>query len=309
MCLLFIIAIIMNGSLVGCEGIHEQDVEEHLERLLFYHSNRDTQRLIGDTHQLRIFALDGFAPLINCTPEQLRMFLETTKISPDSRIPNKDGKYMATPLMVAVWQREFTRAQILLDYGAYINAATSDGYTALHLACLYTQFMEASDAPYQRAKWLLEHKAKVNLETFQKRTALHLAIARPWQGVLDRTYKSKWTEAEGKQAKLVQLLIDEGSNLEHQEGVCGYYPIHFAHQSQIITLLIAAKADINAQATNGDTALKLRAEEGDIDCVQLLLDAKANPCIKNKEGKDAIDVARYPKIKELLMRYRADNTK
>jgi ankyrin repeat protein len=48
---------------------------------------------------------------------------------------------------------------------------------------------------------------------------------------------------------------------------------------------------VNAQAKNGATALYQAAIEGQADAVKVLLDAKADPSLKDTKGRSPLDVA------------------
>ena len=58
-------------------------------------------------------------------------------------------------------------------------------------------------------------------------------------------------------------------------------------QLSLLRRLIEAKANVNAQDSDGWTALHLAAGGGDADCSEILLRAGADTTIKNKDGETA----------------------
>ena len=65
------------------------------------------------------------------------------------------------------------------------------------------------------------------------------------------------------------------------------------------TTFIGLGIDINAKTNSQETALSFAVMSGNLDHVQILLQYKANPNIKNKENKTAIDYANlYSKAQE-----------
>ncbi len=73
------------------------------------------------------------------------------------------------------------------------------------------------------------------------------------------------------------------------------------NQAEMVRLLIANDADVNARRKDGCTALMMASEMGQADVVRLLLENGGDPKIKNKRGgQTAIDRAKTPEIKDLL---------
>jgi ankyrin repeat protein len=61
--------------------------------------------------------------------------------------------------------------------------------------------------------------------------------------------------------------------------------------SDIAKGLLERGAEVNAQANNGVTALMIAATHNSAPMIGLLMDAGADPAVKNKQGKTATDVA------------------
>ena len=55
-------------------------------------------------------------------------------------------------------------------------------------------------------------------------------------------------------------------------------------QADVMRLLLAAGADVDAKNDDGSTALMAASHKGDINVVRLLLDAKADVNIRDRDG-------------------------
>ena len=94
----------------------------------------------------------------------------------------------------------------------------------------------------------------------------------------------------------VRELLDAGAEVNAQDRG-GYTPLHFAAQQGSIsaaTLLVAAGAQVEIADGFGNTALHKAAfqfQGGDPALIRLLLDAGADPDIRNNTGKSPREVA------------------
>ena len=83
----------------------------------------------------------------------------------------------------------------------------------------------------------------------------------------------------------------------------GWTPLHYAasngHQA-IISLLLENHAYIDAESPNGSTPLMMAAQYGTALTVKLLLEAGADPLLKNQLGLTAIDFAQRTSRTELV---------
>ena len=74
----------------------------------------------------------------------------------------------------------------------------------------------------------------------------------------------------------------------------GEYPLHFAvclGHHDLFRMLLAKKANLNAQDTNGNTALHLCVIHDKMDMFDAVLDAGGNPRLANKQNLTALTLA------------------
>lgn len=102
---------------------------------------------------------------------------------------------------------------------------------------------------------------------------------------------------------IVRLLLSAGADV-NAANVSGATSLHLAAQlgfTDIVDVLIANGATLNVQGgKNHNTPLMLAALNGNISIVRLLLKAKADTAITNKNNKTALDLASNSSIEELI---------
>lgn len=90
--------------------------------------------------------------------------------------------------------------------------------------------------------------------------------------------------------ELAQKLVAKGADVNKP----GWAPLHYAATKghlAIMTLLLDNHAYIDAESPNGTTPLMMAAFYGTPSAVKLLLEAGADPMLKNTQGLTAIDFA------------------
>lgn len=89
---------------------------------------------------------------------------------------------------------------------------------------------------------------------------------------------------------LCQLLIRQGADVNKP----GWAPLHYAATNghlTVMNLLLEENAYIDAASPNGSTPLMMAALYGTESAVKLLLEAGADPLLKNTQGLSALDFA------------------
>lgn len=94
-------------------------------------------------------------------------------------------------------------------------------------------------------------------------------------------------------AGAVEALLGRGADVNKT----GWTPLHYAaagttaEQARIVQTLLEQHAYIDAESPNGTTPLMMSAQYGTYDALQALLDAGADPNLKNQLGLTATDFA------------------
>jgi len=187
----------------------------------------------------------------------------------DANIRNNKGE---TPLYSAVMRRRsgIRLLECLLGAGAKVNVKTKNGDTPLHMA---------APSKFEVMEWLINKGAAVNAENEAGRIPLH--VVREWEGrVMDK----------------IKLLIRHGSKVDVKDQE-GWTPLHQAAGNgsiEIVQLLVANGADINAQTTDGrkpmDEALKMTSIQHKLD---LRLLEVADLLLKKGTTPGSIHLAAY----------------
>ncbi len=96
---------------------------------------------------------------------------------------------------------------------------------------------------------------------------------------------------------LCRLLISKNADVNKT----GWAPLHYAATNghlEVMSLLLDENAYIDAASPNGTTPLMMAAHYGTPSAVKLLLEAGADPMLKNVQGLNAIDFANRGERKE-----------
>ena len=177
-------------------------------------------------------------------------------------------KWKCTALMLASYRGNVDAVNILLSAGA--NHANKDVYgeTWLHYAVQGSGSKEVLEAA-------IDLGADVNATNEMDCTALMLATGK---GNLDA----------------INLLLSAGATKPIKD-VCGNTWLHYAvfepFSKEVLQTVIDLGADVNATNTSNTTALMLASKKGNIDAINVLLDAGANKAIKDANGSTWIHYA------------------
>jgi quinoprotein dehydrogenase-associated probable ABC transporter substrate-binding protein len=185
------------------------------------------------------------------------------------------------PLQNAARQRKDAVIKTLIELGADPNQAANDGSTALVTAAM------RDHVPSVEA--LLENGADVEKPGPKGFRPLALAIA-----------ESKYEAAKA--------LIEGGADVSVASGEDGLTPLMLiaaqtgpaegarflpgsTRPSDIAKALVERGANVDAQAKNGVTALMVAATHNSAPMIGLLMDAGADPTLKNNQGLTATEMA------------------
>ena len=237
--------------------------------------------------------LDGYTPLhqaVQAKDSALVKLLLTHGADP--RIPNSKGETpydLAKEEIKEVFFEYFSRGKDLgeelirtseegdeeyvkwlLERGANVNAATSDGVTTLHIA-VREGFIEL-------VRLLLEHGADAEVVDSKGNRPRDLASEEIKEVIFEHYARGK---------DLGEELIRAS-----EEG-----------DEEYVKWLLERGADVNAATSDGNTALHLAAQKGHTDIVKLLLEYGADPLASNVRGKRAYDLSSNEEIKEILFKH------
>lgn len=158
------------------------------------------------------------------------------------------------------------------------------GWTELHWACLLS-------SP-ECVSFLVDSGADINARTKAGSTPLMLASDSSLVGSYD----------------CAKILLKSGADVNIASN-SGWTALHAACSKlgypcdqcdELIELLIASGADVNARTCEGTTPLYLACMKNELSVVQFLLEAGADPSIKNNEGRLPQDTTMNKDIIELI---------
>ncbi len=190
-------------------------------------------------------------------------------------IKAKDPIYHETALVIAVKRGDAEITQLLLNWGADIEAKSYFGYTPLMLAAMHGKV--------EIAKILLENGAST--------TAQKDALSSLDQAIFK------------EQPQIVRLLLEYGVNIEEKDinGETHLMDAAALGEFKITKIFLDYGANINAQNNQGCTALMEACSERKAKIVKLLLERGASTKISDINGKTVLQYAAdFPEILKLL---------
>ena len=196
-----------------------------------------------------------------------------------------------TPLHNAAANDSVELAQLLLTAGADANACNIDHETPLHVAALF--------GGKRLASLLIDAGSDISAKDCYENTALHIAAAHESLGIVQLLLSSgadpnvvnnngdtvvHHAVADGPNS--IELLLEKGAD-NHSRDQFGDTPLHRAAQSSasLLKVFLRAGADHTVVNDYGFTPLHQAAAYGDIEQIQILLDAGASvkATTKNEE--------------------------
>lgn len=152
----------------------------------------------------------------------------------------------------------------LLRRGMDVNTTDPQGMTLLMIA--------ARNNNIELARFLLDNRANAQRRNPFGDTALMIAALQGHAG-------------------FVQLLLERKTETNH----AGWNALHYAAfegRGEIIAMLLAAGAQINLKAPNGQTALMLAAKRGHLEAVRVLVGMQADLMVADTVEGTALDMAK-----------------
>ncbi|MXQ80533.1 hypothetical protein E5288_WYG009151 [Bos mutus] len=181
------------------------------------------------------------------------------------------------PICQAAYQNDLGQVwRWVREDGSYINIQDGfNGDTPLICACRRGHMRIVS--------FLLRRNADVNLKNQKQRTCLHYAV------------KKRFTFFDYLLIILLMPVL-----------LIGYFlMVSKTKQNEaLVRMLLNAGVDVNAIDCYGCTALHYACEMKNQTLIPLLLEARANPMIKNKDGETSLDIAQRLKFSQIELMLR-----
>ncbi len=182
----------------------------------------------------------------------------------------------ATPLMVAAATDRGEILESLIAAGAKLEAKDKDGWTAVHYAVANGNWMALDK--------LIAAKANVNVVAKDKYSALMMAIGSGRGGIAEKLMKAG--------AKWPASWPDGASGLVHATA---------GRDLRAVRIALANNPAIDEPSPDdGFTPLAIASWNGDAQIVMDLLRAGADPSIKDKKGKTALEHATSQEQTEIV---------
>lgn len=219
--------------------------------------------------------------------------------------PNQKDKKGRTALHVATLSRNPDVVELLIRYGADVNAVSNTGSTPLYYFCHQGEWDEAEE-PIDEiflpiAKLLHDANSNMNIQAVDKSTVLHFAAARLSETAcstlielgasLDaRDYLLRTPLHMAARNKLnpgvVKALINAGGNIDARD-VSKTTPLHNAclfENAEAVKTLLEHKSDVSAKDVLAIQPIHIAAENGDETMIQYLLNHGADIHAEDKWG-------------------------
>jgi len=190
-----------------------------------------------------------------------------------------DAVFYATPLRLALQQRNLLMASDLVEAGANVDAKGNDGQTVL--------YYEVRSAHLDAIRFLVERGADVNVRDKEGTSPLDDAV---WNGSVDS----------------VALLLAHGARLDEPDPETGATPINeaaYRGNSEVIQYLLQFHPNLGIPDKRGYVPLDNALRMGGEDATLLLLEAESRaPQTSFGKLMDAAIRKDEPRITEALLR-------
>ena len=247
------------------------------------------------------------------------------------------AKKIDRDFLKAVAEGNLKKAQVALEYGAYVNMSDNQGYTALHHAIIGKPFSWENTNPHL-LKLLLDKGADVDEVAdnsgygtvlqcaAQKGDALATYLLRAY-GAKDTPTGSSWTEKETARDYALQngyddinalLILCSQFNREYSDTRDTYGPEAYSSVSPedfckaleyVIDDFFCYNIDLSLPNPWGVTLLHYTVKIGNIEATQRLLNYSADTQVKTIHGFTPLHIAAqedHVEIAELLLTTGAD---
>ena len=285
------------------------------DAVVFSNFDRYMKSLLSTTVLKVLMARGDFAPAATCCLQGADVSSEQlTKICNSFAAETERRAWLNSMLLQA---SNLSTAKLLLEKGADVEAAQTDGVTALMLA--------AQGGHEAVAQLLLQHSADVAAARNDGATALmyaalggHEAVAQlllqhgaDVAAASNNGFTALMLAAQGGHEAVAQLLLQHGADVAAASND-GWTALMFAAKGghvAVAQLLLQHGADVAAAQDDGDTALMWAAENGHEAVAQLLLQHSADVAAARNDAFTALmcaAVGGHEAVAQLLLQHGAD---
>lgn len=228
-------------------------------------------------------------------------------VSPRTPPPSARPKLSVQDWLNAARKGDLSTLQTFLNKGVDIQAADTNGWTALLCATHESQI--------ETVRWLLEHQANTAAIHSEGRTALMEAASRGDVAILSLLLqngaavdgrglggRTALMEASSRNhTEAMTLLLEKGSDINaiNSNGWTALMDAASDDNKTSVDYLLAKGADVNIRSKSGYTPLMWAAKNGNRTIVELLLSKGADVNAHDIEGKSVLSLA-DPKVKDIL---------
>ncbi|XP_067129210.1 protein phosphatase 1 regulatory subunit 12A-like isoform X2 [Centruroides vittatus] len=270
--------------------------------------------------------------------EQLKRWeeSETNRVSSD---PPKDKKKKirfsdGCVFLAACASGDKEEVERLLSQGADINTANVDGLTALHQACIddnyeMVQFLVEHNCDINKgdnegwtplhattscgilsiARYLIEHGADVAAVNNDGDLPIDIAESEEMEELLQAEIDRQEIDCDAARTEEEHIMLEDAKRWANNQYIedcihpkTGATALHVAAAKgyiRVMSILIKAGADVNAQDNDDWTPLHAAAHWGQREACEMLVESLADMTIVNSAGQTCFDVADPELVKVL----------
>ncbi|XP_042865842.1 protein phosphatase 1 regulatory subunit 12B-like isoform X6 [Penaeus japonicus] len=253
-------------------------------------SETNKTEIIDNSRPRKVNFSDGCIFLAACAAGDKQEVLRLLEKGADIDTANVDG---LTALHAACIDDNLDMVEFLVDQGADVNRGDMEGWTALHAT--------ASCGFNSIAKFLIDRGADLSLVNNDGDLAIDIADSDEMESLLQREIDTRGidcdasrNEEERRMLEDAQMWLGAGYLADRPHPKTGATALHVASAKgyiKVMSLLLEAGSDINAQDLDGWTPLHAAAHWGQREAVEILAENMADMDVRNFVGQSAFDVA------------------
>jgi ankyrin repeat protein len=264
-------------------------------------------------------------PLTALAPKGIEPWMETALFGTTAELkaqldrgldPNSKTADGTSLLMMAA--HDAAKVKLLIERGADVRAKAKTGYTALIVAAMNfggadsLKLLLEHGAEAQPGKGVMFDASPIALASMAgDRDSIALLLAKGADPNSKMSLLGTFTStplvmaATFGYSDVIQALLSAGAdvNAKDTDGLSVLHWAVLAHHADLVEILKAGGANVNATDKKGYTPLHYASavDFGDATTATALLKAGADPSVREKEGKTALNLAgNYPHIRRAL---------